>query len=51
MERITIDVERVPRGVCDDLARCLLERVEQKRQETITMIFPSKYLRADAKGL
>lgn len=27
MERITIDVERVPRGVCDDMARCLLERV------------------------
>ena len=27
MERITIDVERVPRGGCDDMARCLLERV------------------------
>lgn len=27
MERIKIEFERVPRGVCDDLARCLLERV------------------------
>ena len=35
----------------ENMLRCLLERVEQKRQETITMIFPSKYLRADAKGL
>ncbi len=27
MERIAIEVEQVPRAVCDDMARCLLERV------------------------
>ena len=35
----------------ENMLRCLLERVEQKRQETITMIFPSKYLRAQTKRL
>ena len=30
----------------ENMLRCLLERVEQKRQETITMIFPSRYVRA-----
>lgn len=27
MEQITIEVERVPRCICDDVARCLLECV------------------------
>ena len=27
MEQITIEVNSVPRVICDDMARCILERV------------------------
>lgn len=35
----------------ENMLRCLLERVEQKRQESISMIFPSRYLRAENNRL